>query len=186
LWDPQTKFIALAKPRIVLIENVPPRTYGDNPTESMYDKLEEEVRDMGYNCTKVNEFNLAEHGGLISRRRYMRGVPAFEFLVPVKDYHGFRDSLEPAYSVRHNYRCRLSAPRLEARQAKLASVLNVLVATDWEYTALDRKREGTSRQVWNGQPEGVSDLFFKATCAPTTYAAMVLKSIVDRAEMGSS
>ena len=28
----------------------------------------------------------------------------------MKDYKGFRDLLEPAYSVRHNYRCRLSSP----------------------------------------------------------------------------
>ena len=39
-----------------------------------------------------------------------KGMPAFEFPAPVKDYKGFRDLLEPAYSVRHNYRCRLSSP----------------------------------------------------------------------------
>jgi hypothetical protein len=45
---------------MVLIENVPPRTYGDNPTAPMYEKLEKEV---GYNYTKKNEFNFAEYGG---------------------------------------------------------------------------------------------------------------------------
>ena len=39
-----------------------------------------------------------------------RGMPAVEFPEPVQDYKGFRDLLEPAYSVRHNYRCRLSSP----------------------------------------------------------------------------
>jgi site-specific DNA-cytosine methylase len=93
---------------MVLIENVPPRNHGDNPTAPMYDKLEKEVREMGYNYTKKNEFNFAEYGGHASRRRYMavatRGMPAFEFPAPVKDDRGVRDLLDPAYSVRHNYR----------------------------------------------------------------------------------
>jgi hypothetical protein len=38
-----TKFIALAKPRMVLIEDVPPRTYGDNPMAPVYGKLEKDV-----------------------------------------------------------------------------------------------------------------------------------------------
>jgi len=114
LWDLQAKFIALAKPRMVLIENVPPRSYGSNPTAPVYEKLEKDIREMGYNYTKVDEFNFAEYGGDTSRRRYMavatKGMPAYEFPAPVKDYKGFRDLLEPAYSVRHNYRCRLSSP----------------------------------------------------------------------------
>jgi site-specific DNA-cytosine methylase len=114
LWDLQAKFIALAKPRMVLIESVPPRSYGSNPTAPVYEKLEKDIREMGYNYTKVDEFNFAEYGGDTSRRRYMavatKGMPAYEFPAPVKDYKGFRDLLEPAYSVRHNYRCRLSSP----------------------------------------------------------------------------
>jgi hypothetical protein len=37
-------------------------------------------------------------------------MSAYEFPKAVADYKGFRDLLEPAYSVRHNYRCRLSSP----------------------------------------------------------------------------
>jgi site-specific DNA-cytosine methylase len=36
LWALQAKFIALAKPKMVLIENVRPRSRGDKPTQSMY------------------------------------------------------------------------------------------------------------------------------------------------------
>jgi site-specific DNA-cytosine methylase len=71
LWDLQAKFIALAKPRMVLIENVPPRSYGENPTAPVYEKLEKDVREMGYNYTKINEFNFVEYGGDMSIRRYM-------------------------------------------------------------------------------------------------------------------
>ena len=38
-------------------------SFGDNPTAPVYEKLEKDIREMGYNCTKVNEFNFAEHGG---------------------------------------------------------------------------------------------------------------------------
>jgi hypothetical protein len=57
----QSKFIALAKPRMVLIENVPPHSYGENPTAPVYEKLEKDVREMGYNYTTISEFNFAEY-----------------------------------------------------------------------------------------------------------------------------
>jgi site-specific DNA-cytosine methylase len=44
LWDLQAKFIALAKPKMILIENVPPRSWGDRPTQSMYDDLAKKIK----------------------------------------------------------------------------------------------------------------------------------------------
>jgi site-specific DNA-cytosine methylase len=109
----QVKFIELAKPGMVLIENVPPRTWGDNPTQEMYDELAVKVRALGYSYTHEDEVNCAEHGANTSRRRYfgvgVKGDVPFVFPAKRTKYSGFRDLLDPAHSVRHNYRCRLSA-----------------------------------------------------------------------------
>ena len=115
LWDLQAKFIELAKPAMVLIENVPPRTWGDNPTSVMYEELEAKIRNMGYSYTCKKEMNCAEYGGNTSRRRYfgvaVKGDIPFEFQKPRTTYNGFRDLLDPPFSVRHNYRCRMSATK---------------------------------------------------------------------------
>ena len=113
LWDLQAKFIALAKPKMILIENVPPRSWGDRPTQSMYDELAKKIRNLGYSYTYEEELNCAEYGGNTSRRRYfgvgVKGDVPYTFPAPRTTYSGFRDLLDPAYSVRHNYRCRLSS-----------------------------------------------------------------------------
>ena len=116
LWDLQAKFVKLAKPKIVIIENVPPRTFGEHPTAPQYDKLQAEIEALGYNYVKVNELNCAKHGAHTSRRRYfgvatLKGYPEYKFPKPLTKYSGFRDVLDPAHSVRHNYRCRLSATK---------------------------------------------------------------------------
>ena len=113
LWDLQARFIELAKPAMVLIENVPPRSWGENPTEAMYHELASKIRSMGYSYTAEEDLNCAELGANTSRRRYfgvgVKGDTPFVFPKRCTKYKGFRDLLDPAYSVRHNYRCRLSA-----------------------------------------------------------------------------
>jgi hypothetical protein len=47
----QVRFIELAKPKMVLIENVPPRSWGDNPTEAMYQELASKIKGMEYSYT---------------------------------------------------------------------------------------------------------------------------------------
>ena len=56
LWDLQARFIELAKPKMVLIENVPPRSWGENPTEKMYQELATKIRAMGQNATRSTSF----------------------------------------------------------------------------------------------------------------------------------
>ena len=67
---------------------------------------------MGYSYTHEDEVNCAENGANTSRRRYfgvgVKGDVPFEFPTKRTKYSGFRDLLDPAHSVRHNYRCRLS------------------------------------------------------------------------------
>jgi site-specific DNA-cytosine methylase len=113
LWDLQAKFIALAKPKMILIENVPPRSWGDRPTQSMYDELAKKIRDLGYSYTHKEELNCAEYGGNTSRRRYfgvgIKGDVPYTFPAPRTTYSGFRGLLDPANSVRHTYQRRLSS-----------------------------------------------------------------------------
>jgi site-specific DNA-cytosine methylase len=50
IWDLQAKFVALAKPKMILIENVPPpRSWGDD--------LAKKIRDLGYSYTYKEELN---------------------------------------------------------------------------------------------------------------------------------
>jgi site-specific DNA-cytosine methylase len=105
LWDLQVRFIELAKPKMVLIENVPPRSWGDNPTEAMYQELASKTKGMGYSYNAEEDLNCAELGANTSRRRYfgvgVKGDVHFVFPKRCTKYSGYRDLLDPAYTVRH-------------------------------------------------------------------------------------
>jgi DNA (cytosine-5)-methyltransferase 1 len=93
LWKLQAKLVSLTRPRVVLMENVPWRDEGPNPTKQQYVKLRQDLEQLGYNVQEDNKVNCAGYGDHTARERYFavatrQDVAPFQF--PEKLTHSTR------------------------------------------------------------------------------------------------
>jgi len=114
LWDLQIKMVKLCKPKVVIIENVPPyRNEKRNiDTIAQFESLEKGMRELGYHC-ESGILRASMFGDATQRRRYI-AVLTVEGLPPVKLptgnknlFKGFWKLLEERRNVGMKYRCML-------------------------------------------------------------------------------
>ena len=110
LWKLQAKLVSLTRPKVVLMENVPWRDEGPNPTKQQYVKLRQDLEQLGYHVQEDNSVNCASHGDHTARERYFavanrQDVAPFQFPEKLTRYEGLQGILEPDDCIRRKIRC---------------------------------------------------------------------------------